>query len=206
MPLRRPLLLATCLLAVSWSHAAAPPADPDRLIFLLEYVGTDYPRAVADGNVINQAEYGESLRYVKELIAAGRRGPESVTTGLRNLQALVERRAPADEVWSATRRLLPAFARAVGGGARPATLPNIASGRRLWADDCATCHGPTGGGDGNVTGSLDPPPTAFRGAYLESTSPRQIYNAVTLGVDGTSMPSFAAAYSEKSAGTSPSSR
>ncbi|HJQ82845.1 MAG TPA: trypsin-like peptidase domain-containing protein [Candidatus Binatia bacterium] len=191
----RLLLLATCLLAASPSRAA----DADRLIFLLEYVGTDYARAVADGRVVDQAEYGEALRFTKELSAAygtGRR-PDAVSAGLRDLQALIERRAPADEVWSASRKLLPALARGLGGGARPATLPNLASGRRLWASDCAVCHGPTGGGDGEVAGTLDPPPTAFRDPYLEGASPRQIYNAITFGVDGTPMPSFAAAYGEQ---------
>ena len=200
MPARRSYLLAICLLAASWARAedAARPGS-DRLVFLLEYVGTDYARAVAEGNVVNPAEYGEVLRFTKQVIAgygAGRR-PDVVAAGLRDLEAMIVRRAPADEVWSATRRLLPALTRALGGGARPATLPNVARGRRLWANDCAGCHGPTGAGDGEVAGSLEPPPTAFRGAYLERISPRQIYSAVSLGVEGTAMPSFAAAYSEQ---------
>jgi S1-C subfamily serine protease len=42
-----------------------------------------------------------------------------------------------------------------------------------------------------------PPPTAFRGDTLERLSPRQVYNALSLGVEGTAMPSFSAAYTDQ---------
>jgi hypothetical protein len=44
---------------------------------------------------------------------------------------------------------------------------------------------------------MDPPPTAFRGAFREKLSPRQIFNALTHGVAGTAMPSYALAYDEQ---------
>ena len=53
---------------------AAPPPSAQRLTYLLEYIGSDYAGAVRDGAVTNQLEYGEVLRFVKEL----RRGYDAV--------------------------------------------------------------------------------------------------------------------------------
>ena len=45
---------------------------------------------------------------------------------------------------------------------RDGTLTRIESrGRRLFADRCATCHGPTGRGEGQNAFNLDPPPPDF---------------------------------------------
>ncbi len=57
--------------AANAARSESTPAKSDeragRLVFLLEYVGTDYENAVRDGNVVDQAEYGEVLRMLKQL-------------------------------------------------------------------------------------------------------------------------------------------
>jgi len=199
--MRAAALLAVCLVLAPGARAAPPPDDGRRLVFLLEYVGTDYANAVRDGAVVNDAEYGEALRLTKEVVrrfaAAGDR-PRAVAAGLQDVLRLIERRAPPDDVWSATRRVLPALAQAMGDAvARPESVPNLGAGRRLWVADCAPCHGETGAGDGPAAPDMQPPPTAFRGDFMERVAPRQIYHAVSFGVDGTAMPSFALAYTDR---------
>jgi serine protease Do len=197
------VLLVAWLLAASSGRAvevgAAGRGDPQRLIFLLEYVGSDYDMAVQDGNVVNAFEYDEIRGFTKELIRAYQaRGDRSkaVVAGLAEVKKLIVRRAPGDEVWSATRSLLPVLTSALGRVARPTTPPNVANGRRLFVNDCAPCHG-SPGGDAAPPPGMDPPPTVFRSEVLEQLSPRHVYSAVSLGIDGTAMPSFAAAYSER---------
>lgn len=192
------LLLAATV--ATGAEPAAPRTDPARLVFLLEYVGTDYPNAVQNGRVVSDVEYGEVLRLTKQVgreYGARVARDDAVATGLRELEQLIVRRAPSDEVWNATRRLLPDLVRALGGAARPADPPNLANGRRLWTSDCAPCHGEGGDGDGPLAADMTPPPTAFRPELMQRLSPRQAYNAVTFGVDGTAMPSFTAAYTER---------
>ena len=150
---------------------------------------------------MNDFEYGEVLRLTKEVArgyaAAGGRA-DAVTAGLQEVTRLIESRAAPEDVWAATRRVLPGLEKAVGAAAaRPEGPPNLGAGRRLWANDCAPCHGETGAGDGFAAPDMHPPPTAFRGDFMERIAPRQIYHALSLGVDGTAMPSFAAAYTER---------
>src|ERR1051326_8268525 len=90
-----PLLLAALLVAPGRA-ADVPPSpttDAQRLVFLLEYIGTDYDGAVRDGQVANQVEYGEMLRFSKQLAQeySARRGRSpAVTAGLAELQQLIQ--------------------------------------------------------------------------------------------------------------------
>lgn len=197
--------LAILLVAASGPGSAgiAPAAaatDPARLVFLLEYLGTDYPQAVRDGVVVNAAEYGEVLRLLREVqdgVASRGGDAEALGKGLGQVRRLIEGRAKGEEVWAATRAVLPLLTRAVGGSATPRVLPNLGNGRRLYASDCAPCHGATGSGDGPSSAGMEPPPTPFRGEQLDRLSPRQAYGAITFGMEGTAMPSYATAYTEQ---------
>ena len=183
------LSLLACALGSAPGGTAGDAVDREgsRLVYLLEYVGTDYGDAVRDGAVVNQAEYGEVLRFTKELArdyGARRDRAKAVLDGIAELQKLIVARAPADEVFAKSRALLPALAKSVGGGALPSAAPRLADGRRLYERDCAPCHGDSGAGDGPQAAGMDPPPTALRGAYMERLSPRQVYNALTFGDPG----------------------
>jgi S1-C subfamily serine protease/mono/diheme cytochrome c family protein len=188
---------ALAAVALATTARTQPATDAQEIVFLLQYVGTDYGNAVRDGAVTNQAEYGEVLRFTRRAIdgyGALRRRRASVARGLARLESHIRERAPTREVWTLANRLAAKVSRTVGGAARPEHIPSLANGRRLWMADCAPCHGLEGAGDGPASPNMNPPPTAFRGEFLERLSPAQIYNAVSLGVGGTAMPSFATAY------------
>ena len=43
----------------------------------------------------------------------------------------------------------------------PAKAPDLARGAALYAENCASCHGTTGHGDGDAARGLNPPPIVF---------------------------------------------
>ena len=54
---------------------------------------------------------------------------------------------------------------------RDGTLTRIQSrGRRLFVERCATCHGPTGRGEGQNAFNLDPPPPDFSQSLVKLTA------------------------------------
>jgi len=194
----RTVAVLLLLARVVGADVVANRTGADPLAYTLEYIGTDYDGAVRDGTVVDAAEYGELVRLAKRAIDDyGARKTDTVATGLRELEKMIEQKAPGPDVWAATRRLVQSLGKARGTGPRPAAPPNIADGRRLWASDCAPCHGPTGAGDGPAADGMTPAPTVFRLNRLDWLSPRQVYDAVVLGIPGTAMPSFAAAYDER---------
>ena len=64
----------------------------------------------------------------------------------------------------------------------PATPPNARSGRALFAENCAACHGETGRGDGPTAASLPGPPTAFADPNaVWERSPAELFHTAKFG-------------------------
>jgi cytochrome c oxidase cbb3-type subunit 2 len=80
-----------------------------------------------------------------------------------------------------------------------ATPDMLARGRALYAQaKCAECHGESGKGDGPSAAQLKddfdhptPPLDFTRGRFKGGTAVTDLYRAMTVGLDGTPMPSFA---------------
>src|SRR5690606_3090842 len=73
----------------------------------------------------------------------------------------------------------------------PRHAPDLAAGARLYAANCAACHGVSGHGDGVLAAGLDPVPSNFHdAARMDARSIYGLYNTITLGVAGTPMRPF----------------
>lgn len=73
--------------------------------------------------------------------------------------------------------------------------PSVEEGRTLYeSNGCASCHGPSGHGDGPVAKGLSPPPRDFRdaGAFKNGATPSGIANTLLVGFSqgGRGMPAF----------------
>jgi mono/diheme cytochrome c family protein len=81
--------------------------------------------------------------------------------------------------------------------ARPASPDLVARGKRLYDQQCAACHGPTGKGDGEAAYLLYPKPRDFTAGRfaLSSTWERvptdeDLYRTISRGMPGSAMPSW----------------
>jgi cytochrome c oxidase cbb3-type subunit II len=76
--------------------------------------------------------------------------------------------------------------RALYAGTQDTALPGtlVDLGRRVYAENCVQCHGPTGGGDGSAIAELRVAPTNFRRVR---PSLAESLRALRNGVDGTQM-------------------
>lgn len=181
--------------AATNSHEQTPH-EAQRLLFLLQYIGVDYNGAVRDGKVIDEFEYREMTEFCQTILTSYQQMPivpETATmlARLEHLQHLIAQRAAWSEVIAVTGELIPALARQLNVIPYPVKQPDLASGKRLYAENCADCHGSNGDGRGPSSTDLNPPPSNFNDATrLQHLTPYQFYNAITFGVDGTAMPTF----------------
>ncbi len=197
-------VVAVAAAALPVAAAAAAAADResvDRLLFLLEYVGADYGMAVDDGVIADPFEYEEMVRFSRTLVEHcgeldSAHIPEGACVALVRLERLIGDLAPWDAVRAQTSDLLSKLMAGGEVGSFPLSTPDLALGARLFADNCAPCHGPAGGGDGFADPELDPPPSSFREARMNLVSPHQVFGATRFGVGGTGMPSFEGALGE----------
>ena len=180
------------------THAGAIDEGAE-LVFLLQYVGSDYALAVNGGRIVDEAEYAENrefarlivekLERLKVRIPPSKLGPIADAVG--KLDALVGSLGEPQLVRELSEAAIPRLIDALDLRSFPRERPDPERARALYAENCATCHGAHGAGDGPRARDLDPPPTRFTDrARMTMTAPYVFYNAIMLGVANTAMASF----------------
>ncbi len=86
--------------------------------------------------------------------------------------------------------LVGGFAVTAGAQQNPQkpTPQSIAAGKALFEQNCSTCHGPAGKGDGPAAVALNPKPANFStGQYKYGGADAQLFKTISNGVPGTPM-------------------
>ena len=69
---------------------------------------------------------------------------------------------------------------------------SISKGKKVYAQNCAVCHGPEGKGDGAAGASLNPKPrNLVEGKWTKGGSSKDLFLTLTNGIAGGSMVAFA---------------
>ena len=164
---------------------------------LLDYVAVDYGEAVRGGQVVNQFEFAEMREFstaVAEQIGALPPTPakSSLVQRAAALQQAIARHAEPAAVATQARQLGADLLAAYPVTLAPRAAPDLARGAALYAENCASCHGARGAGDGPLARGLEPPPIDFtdRGRARERSS-FAFYQVINQGLEGTAMQSFA---------------
>jgi high-affinity iron transporter len=174
-----------------------------RLVALLDYLGSDYKNSVHDGKVTSASEYEEMTEFSKRSLdlqaqltsidGADKAGVEPIINSLAShiankadAKVISELARDAKEKLIATYNIIP----------YPRTIPSLASGKKIFDENCAQCHGQTGRGDGPARETMNPknpPPANFNDPErMAGLSPFKAFNTASFGVDGTAMASFSA--------------
>jgi high-affinity iron transporter len=179
-----------------------------RLVALLDYLGSDYKNAVQDGKILSQDEYGEMQEFakrsldlftqLKEVDKADKAGVES---SLKSLASQVDSKADPKVIAELAKTAKDKLIAAYNIVPYPRQLPSFASGKKIYDENCAQCHGVSGKGDGPGRESMNPktpPPANFTDPErIGGLSPFKAFNAASFGIEGTAMASFAALSEEQ---------
>jgi len=84
---------------------------------------------------------------------------------------------------------LPADARALKNPYVPDTS-SLERGRQVYEQNCVSCHGAAGRGDGPLAASLKPRPADFRVHMAAGHTDGELFTWLSKGVPGTAMPAF----------------
>lgn len=194
-------LLVASLLSLT-ARATPPPsgaADAARVAHLLDYIGSDYPGAVQDGQVVDAREYDEQLalagdaaKLLGELVdPSGSPGDRALVETVKQVRALVAARAPGSDVARASATARAAIAARFELKESPDAPPDEARGRALYAERCASCHGASGHADTDAAKALEPRPTDFHARSISGKmSPYRVFTTTEYGVPNTAMAPF----------------
>jgi len=197
--------VAILLLAASPANAQLGTRGSDerarRVVHLLDYMAVDYPNTVADGAIVDELEYAEQIEFsarVRETLAElGIDDADALAGGAAELEQAITARAPGAQVSARARVLAATLRDRFGVRALPRSAPDVARGEALYAQLCASCHGPEGHGDGPAGAGLDPAPSNLRDPErMQALSPFALYSTIRYGIAGTAMAPFESALDE----------
>lgn len=193
----RILFLSLFLILLGLIPARSATAPAQIAWRLLDYIAVDYPGAVQDGRVISEMEFAEMTEFAQsaaERIAA--LAPSDAKADLQaravTLQGLIAGKSPSATIALAARSLAADLLQSYPVPLAPMVAPHFDRGRELFQQNCASCHGENGDGQGSAGIGLDPPPIAF--TDRERAQERSIfafYQVIEQGIEDTSMASYA---------------
>ena len=187
------LVAASATLGAQENHAK-------RLSSIVAVAVEEYNKAFDDrGRLIAPIEYEETRSFLGDArqVATRLTGYDAARTRavLDTMIALVAVKKPPTEIRALHARFLSSLG-AAGAMDMPTGPLDTAAGRQLYSQNCTSCHGIAGAGDGPAGRNVDPkpPPIGVR-AETSDLTPTLAYNVISVGVRGTSMPGFASVLS-----------
>ncbi|MEL1265732.1 cytochrome c/FTR1 family iron permease [Pseudoxanthomonas putridarboris] len=197
MLLRRLLApLLACAALVPFA-AAASEQSVATTWRLLDYIAVDYREAVEDGAIVNPMEYDEMVEFSATAAASiealpATPGSSELKERAGELQRSIQGKASPEQVATQARSLAALLVQHYPIPLMPTAPPQYEKGKALYAQLCASCHGPTGAGDGPASAGLDPPPIDFTDrSRADERSVFALYQVIDQGLEGTSMVSYA---------------
>ena len=190
------LLLILSLFGPTDAHAAAERPTVETTWRLLDYIAVDYAGAVRAGKVIRDAEFTEMREFsstVHRNLASlpQRKTKASLMDESAGLQRAIDARQEPDAVARIARSLAADLLAAYPVPLAPQSMPDLGRGASLYRENCASCHGATGQGNGPDAVHLDPPPINFTNrARANQRSLFALEQVIAQGLEGTKMASF----------------
>ena len=186
------LLLSSLLAATALS---AQDNSAKRISSIVSVAVEEYAKAVDErGHLISEDEFKETSGFLADArdIAAKMPGYDApaIRAVLDTLIGAVARKSPPADLRLVHQRFISALGQA-GAMDLPTAPLDTAAGHAMFTSSCSSCHGMTGLGNGPMSKSLTtvPPAIGSRKKTPELT-PSLAFNVISVGVRGTSMPSF----------------
>ena len=184
------------LFAVVGVHVAGAQEHPARRVANIVSVAVEeYGKAVdAQGHLISAQEYQEANDFLNDARRAAERLSGDNAVAARALLDSVAAAVAAKRPPASLDSLEVRFAAILGSEAKlelPSLPLDVAQGRQLYTQTCASCHGTSGLGDGPAGAKLTPhPPAIGTVAQMNGVSPALMYRVISVGISGTPMAGF----------------
>ncbi len=170
--------------------ALASKSENELAVHLLSYLAQDYGEAVENGKVISKEEYQEQLDFSNEVLRIS--SENNYDNDLKNSVLALNRgileKKSVKEVSSMANNIKADILRKFNLLTYPKKPLNLVRAHQLFKENCMSCHGQSGYGDGKDGVGLEPAPTNFHDLErMQNVSPYGAFNTITLGVNGTGM-------------------
>ena len=162
-----------------------------RLVGILQYLESDYPPAARSKSESELTEHRLLIEEARSVASQLGRRAQGYQEKLLGIQSRIQRAEDPDGVSRDCAELVEELVATAGLSRSPRHPPDLDRGKNLFATGCTACHGADGSGKVEIADQLQPKPASFlEPEPLDSSSPYKVFNVLTFGINGTSMPSF----------------
>lgn len=185
--------IRACIISIIFficTNAFAAKNENELAVHLLSYLGQDYSGAVQNGKVVSSEEYQEQMDFVTEVVRISNTNnyDEALKTDVSNLYKSIVNKDDDRKVSQIATRLKSNILKKFDLLTYPQKPINLVKAKQLYQNNCMSCHGQTGHGDGEAGRDLEPSPANFHDLErMQNVSPYGAFNTITLGVNGTGM-------------------
>ena len=167
-----------------------------QLAQLAEYIGVDYAAAVENGQVVDAGEYQEMLEFSAIIIdrVSSQVGPDQKAAIYRQSVALeqaIKDKSSVSSIRQISAEIRGQLLAILPESLLPTRLLSAQNTQALFQENCSSCHGAMGKGDGVLAQGLTPEPTNFTDKERAiNRSLLGLFDAISNGLDDTAMPAF----------------
>ena len=204
-------LLALYIPSPAESQPQKLESNVKKIVMMMNIVNKEYHEGIANGKIINAAEYEESQVFLKQAFEryqnlAGDTKPLGKQDELANqfsglITKIKNKEDPGvihSEVNAINSGILKKFN--IKLSETPSEPVSLENGRTLYMSNCKVCHGIEGKGDGPIAQQLDPKPAVLADPQLtgdEFSKPYDNFQIINVGIANTAMVGWADQFSEK---------
>lgn len=169
------------------------------LINLLDYVSQDYTKAVNNGQIINKEEYSEMIDFSRQTISLFDSivskvqipDKKNISEKLSFILISIKQKQTKEIIAINAQQIKKNILLLHLIDIYPEQYPDITEGKNLFLNNCQSCHGKNGEGNGPISASFTPrPANLLDDSLMQLVSPLQVFNTARLGVQGTGMRAF----------------
>lgn len=147
--------------------------------------------AVKANTIINEGEFGEMQEFASTIEKLAKKEPSEIQENIQSLKTLIDSKASVSQVSKLAQSIKSGLINFHKLSVAPKQWPSLNNAKALYIEQCKSCHGLEGKGDGVLAVGLDPSPTNFHEEdKANGLSPFQAYNTIKLGVSNTGMRAF----------------
>ena len=192
------------------SSSQASQDEVKKIVMMLNIAAKEFEEGVVNGKVVIAPEYEESQIFLQQAIERfsiispdikNKQQADKLNRNFPELLGMIKTKVDSQKVWDKVNNLNSQLMKTFKIDIKKVPVKPISldNGKNIYNNNCSSCHGLTGNGDGPMANKLDPPPAKLSNPKLtgdKNTVAYDNFEVINVGIANTGMKAWAGTLSE----------
>ena len=181
-----------------------------KIVMMLNIAAKEFEEGVVDGKIVDHPEYEESQIFLQQAterfskvsgIIKNEEELNRINHQFPELLEMIKNKVPSEKVWDKINILNSELVKTFGIEINriPVSPVSLENGQSIYENNCSSCHGLKGNGDGPMAKNLNPSPAKLSDPKLTGDKNTEAYDnfeVINVGIANTGMKAWAGTLSE----------